>query len=346
MNIIKFDEKKLEKSVIGIIKDIGYQHTKGTFIERDSDKEVLIKDDLKKYLSTNYTDLTTNEINKILFELESFSSNDLYETNKKFYQLITNGKILKREDSKKKDLFLNLINKQSEKNIYRVVDQFEIVGKEKRIPDLIIYINGIPVVLFEFKSAIKVNTNIHDAYKQLKIRYKRDIPDIFKYNLFCIISDGVDNRSGSIFSTFENFYSWRRSNTDSDHDAEGIKSLKTLLDGMLNKDDLINIIFDFIYFPDNSDEDEKILCRYPQFYGALRLFDNIQKNLKPKGSGKGGTYFGATGCGKSHTMLFLSRLIMKNKPLGSPTIIFITDRNDLDDQLSKLFENMIKKSIS
>ena len=342
MNIIKFDEEKLEKSVIGILKDIGYEHNYGLSIKRDSDKEVLIKEDLEKYLSTNYTDLTANEINKILFELESFSSNDLYETNKKFYQLIVNGKILRREDPQKKDLHLNLINKQSKKNIYKVVNQFKIVGKEKRIPDLIIYINGIPVVLFEFKSAIKVNTNIYDAYRQIKIRYKRDIPEIFKYNLFCIISDGVDNRSGSIFTTFENFYSWRRSNLDNKSDAEGINSLKTLLDGMLNKNDLINIIFDFIYFPDNSDEDEKILCRYPQFYGALRLFDNIQKNLKPNGSGKGGTYFGATGCGKSHTMLFLSRLIMKNKSLESPTIIFITDRTDLDDQLSKLFENSKK----
>ena len=342
MNIIKFDEEKLEKSVIGILKDIGYEHNYGLSIKRDSDKEVLIKEDLEKYLSTNYTDLTANEINKILFELESFSSNDLYETNKKFYQLIVNGKILRREDPQKKDLHLNLINKQSKKNIYKVVNQFKIVGKEKRIPDLIIYINGIPVVLFEFKSAIKVNTNIYDAYRQIKIRYKRDIPEIFKYNLFCIISDGVDNRSGSIFTTFENFYSWRRSNLDNKSDAEGINSLKTLLDGMLNKNDLINIIFDFIYFPDNSDEDEKILCRYPQFYGALRLFDNIQKNLKPNGSGKGGTYFGATGCGKSHTMLFLSRLIMKNKSLESPTIIFITDRTDLDDQLTKLFENSKK----
>ena len=132
-------------------------------------------------------------------------------------------------------------------------------------------------MLFEFKSAIKINTNIYDAYKQIKIRYKRDIPEIFKYNLFCIISDGIDNRSGSIFSSFENFYSWRRSNIDNNSDAEGIKSLKTLLDGMLNKSDLIKIIYDFIYFPDNSDEDEKILCRYTQYYGALKLFENIQK---------------------------------------------------------------------
>jgi type I restriction enzyme, R subunit len=339
MNTIKFDEDKLEKSVINLIENIGYKHSKGPSIKRESEKEVLIEEDLKKYLVKNYADLSQNEIDKILFELESFSSSDLYETNKKFYKTIVNGKIIKREDPKKNDIFLNLISKQPEKNIYRIVDQFKIFGLEKRIPDLIIYINGIPVVIFEFKSAIKVNTNIYDAYKQLKIRYMRDIPDIFKYNLFCIISDGVDNRSGSIFSSFENFYSWRRSNLDNENDAEGLKSLKTLLNGMLNKKDLIKIIFDFIYFPDNSDDEEKILCRYPQFYGALSLFNNIQKNLKPNGSGKGGTYFGATGCGKSHTMLFLSRLIMKNKSLGSPTIIFITDRTDLDDQLSKLFEN-------
>lgn len=339
MNLIKFDEDKLEKAVIDLIKGKDYPHSKGKHIARRSEKDVLIEEDLKKYLKENYIDLTSNEIDKILFELENISASDLYEANKKFHNLIVNGKIIKREDSRKQDIFLNIINRKPEKNIYRIVNQLQIVGSEKRIPDLIIYINGIPVIVFEFKSAIRENTNIYDAYKQLTITYKRDIPNIFKYNLFCIISDGVDNRAGPIFSTFDNFYTWRRSGLNKEIDAEGLMSLKTLIDGMLNKKDLINIIYDFIYFPDASTEDEKILCRYPQFYGTLNLYQNIKKNLKPNGTGKGGTYFGATGCGKSHTMLFLSRLIMKNKSFGSPTILFITDRTDLDDQLSGLFEN-------
>ena len=105
-----------------------------------------------------------------------------------------------------------------------------------------------------------------------------------------------------------------------------------MVKGMFRKDRLLSVVKDFIYFPDSSDNDLKIVCRYPQFFAATKLLANIKQHMKPHGDGKGGTYFGATGCGKSYTMLFLTRMLMKSKDLRSPTILIITDRTDLDDQ--------------
>ena len=205
-----------------------------------------------------------------------------------------------------------------------------------RIPDGIVFVNGIPVVVLEFKSAVKENTTIMDAYKQLTVRYRRVIPEIFKYNAFIVISDGANNKYGSFFSPYDFFYAWRKINSE-DKELDGISSLVTMVKGLFPKDRLLAVMKDFVYFPDSSDKDIKIVCRYPQFFAANKLFENVKAHMRPNGDGKGGTYFGATGCGKSYTMLFLTRRLMKSPYFHSPTILIITDRTDLDDQLSKQF---------
>lgn len=293
--------------------------------------------------------------------LERLPASDLYESNKTILKMLSDGFILKREDRSQKDLYIQLIdysgldtqiqpspeqlisivgennNKyKTDNNIYKFVNQLEIVGSEKRIPDGIIYINGIPLVVFEFKSAIREEATIHDAYTQLTRRYRRDIPELFKYNAFCVISDGVNNKAGSFFAPYEFYYGWRRI-TGIAKEADGIDSMFTLVQGMLQTKRLRDIIQNFIYFPDSSKKDEKIVCRYPQYYAAKALFENIKKAQKPDGNGKGGTYFGATGSGKSFTMLYLTRLLMKSEFFQSPTIVLITDRTDLDDQLAAQF---------
>ncbi|HDH01231.1 MAG TPA: type I restriction endonuclease subunit R, partial [Nitrospirae bacterium] len=224
-------------------------------------------------------------------------------------------------------------------NICKIVNQLEISGYEKRIPDGILYINGLPLVVFEFKSAIREEATIHDAYVQLTTRYHRDIPELFKYNAICVISDGANNKAGSFFAPYEFFYAWRKTDGSDLVEKDGIDSLHTMIKGMFNHHRLRDIIRNFIYFPDTSRKDEKIVCRYPQYYAANMLYENIKKHRRPEGDGKGGTYFGATGCGKSFTMLFLTRLLMKSVEFASPTIVLITDRTDLDDQLSAQFTN-------
>ena len=191
-------------------------------------------------------------------------------------------------------------------------------------------------MVLEFKTAIQENTTIMDAYTQLTVRYQRDIPEIFKYNTFVVISDGANSKYGSLFTQYEFFYAWRKV-YDDDKEMDGINSLFTMIDGLFAQDRLLAVIKNFIYFPDATDKNTKVVCRYPQFFAANNLYENVKAHMKPHGDGKGGTYFGTTGCGKSYTMLFLTRMIMKSSYFKSPTILIITDRTDLDDQLSKQF---------
>ena len=235
-------------------------------------------------------------------------------------------------------------------NIYRFVTQLEIESPtsydniELRIPDGILYVNGLPLVVFEFKSAIREQAPIFEAYEQLTIRYRRAIPQLFVFNTLCVISDGVNNKMGNLFAPYQFFYSWGKVTGQELTAQEGINSLHTLLQGLFDKARLRDVMRNFVFFPDSDNKNAgkkeiKIVPRYPQYYAANKLFENIKLHLKPQGDGKGGTYFGATGCGKSYTMQFLTRLLMKSVELKSPTIILITDRTDLDDQLSQQFGN-------
>lgn len=361
---MKFTEGKLETAFTELLGQEGFPHHLGITITRKPE-EVLIEEDLQIFLLSQYAGqgITVNEIKSIVLQLKSLSASDLYESNKTFLKMLSDGFILKREDRNQKDIYIQLIdynglNKhrqpevdklisiaaepeseyKQDNNIYKFVNQLEIFGNEKRIPDGIVYINGLPLVVFEFKSAIREDATIYDAFKQLTVRYRRDIPEIFKYNVFCVISDGINNKAGSLFAPYDFYYAWRRIEGLA-KEVDGIDSMFTLAQGMFNKNRLRDIIRNFIYIPDSSKKNEKIVCRYPQYYAARALYESIKKAQKPEGNGKGGTYFGATGCGKSFTMLYLTRLLMKSEYFESPTIVLITDRTDLDDQLSTQFVN-------
>ena len=334
-----FNEHALEMSVMELFEDAEYTYLKGDKIHRER-KEVLLIEDLKQYLYNKYAqnNITPTEVDSIILMLKNISGS-LYDINKEVHKMISDGFIFTREDRTQKDIFINLIDFDTpENNIYKIVNQFEIDGidNQTRIPDGIVFINGIPVVVFEFKTAKNEDITILDAYTQLTVRYRRDIPELFKYNAFVVISDGANTKYGSFFSPYEFFYAWRKVEAE-DKELDGIDSLLTMVKGLFRKDRLLSVIKDFIYFPDSSDKEIKIVCRYPQFFATNKLYDNIKAHLRPLGDGKGGTYFGATGCGKSYTMMFLTRRLMKSTEFANPTILIITDRTDLDDQLSKQF---------
>ncbi|MDN5088299.1 type I restriction endonuclease subunit R [Aliarcobacter butzleri] len=336
----KFTEEKLELAFIELLGNQGITYQFGKEIVRN-ESEVLLEDDLKEYLKNRYKteNITDSEITGIVRKLHSYPASDLYDSNKSIMKLISDGFILKREKADDKDIYIEFINYDDvNSNNFKIVNQLEIMGYEKRIPDGILYINGIPLVVFEFKSAIREEATIHDAFIQLTTRYRRDIPELFKYNAFCVISDGVNNKSGSFFSPYEFFYAWRKI-TGNEVDVDGIASMHSMIQGMFDKERLVDVIHNFIYMPDKSKKEEKIVCRYPQYYATRKLYENIKVHQKPQGDGKGGTYFGATGCGKSFTMLYLTRMLMKSIHFSSPTIILITDRTDLDVQLSSQFSN-------
>ena len=375
---MKFTEAQLENAIIQLLGEQGYPHALGGEIDRGI-TDVLIEDDLRSYLSSQYADvgITANEVNGIIRQLTLLSAGDLYESNKTFCKWLSDGFLLKRDDSTQKDIYIQLldysdltqmrvptadeVDASSEQlvkgetatvgdgNIYKIVNQLEIEGVasasggQLRIPDGILYINGLPLVLFEFKSAIREEATIHDAYVQICTRYRRDIPQLFVYNALCVISDGVNNKMGTLFAPYEFYYGWRKITGDESASKDGFDSLTTMLEGLFDSRRLLEVMRHFIYFPDKTHQEVKIICRYPQYYAATKLYQNIKDHQKKPdgkgGDGKGGTYFGATGCGKSFTMQFLARLLMKSVEFESPTIVLITDRTDLDDQLSKQFTN-------
>ena len=346
----KFSEKELENAIIELFKEQNYVHVFGDEIHRQY-SDILLKEDLENYLVSRYTDLTESELQKIVSKLENIPAVPLYEGNRETFWLLNNGFDLLRDDKKKTAKHIEFINfDEPEKNKFKVVNQYTVSvsssaksDAKQRIPDMLIFINGIPVGIFEFKTAIEEDKNIYNAWEQVCIRYRRDIPNLMKYMMFAVISDGANTRLGTIFSNYKFFYAWNKVN-DEDKVANGISSLFTMVKGAFSKDRLISIVRDFIFYPDDSKKEEAIICRYPQYFAAQKMLANIRLHKKPEGDGKGGIYFGATGCGKTFTMMFLSRLLMQrdSQTFANPTIVLITDREDLDTQTSKLFVTATK----
>lgn len=337
----KFYESELEKAVVELLVQAGFGYSNGDDIKR-SEKDVLLQDDLQAYLKTHYTDLTPSEIQKIISQLELVPSEPLYTGSKLAFSIINEGIILPRDQANLPAVHIRLIDFDCvENNRFRVVNQFKVIGEHERIPDVILFINGIPVTIMELKSPINEDVNIYDAWKQIHIRYRRDIPKLLKYTFLSVISDGANNRLGSVFTPYDYYYTWNRVDDEKPAAQNGIGTLLSLIEGALTPKRLLELLRDFIYYPDKSDNQTVVVARYPQFFAANKIFDNIKAHLRPMGDGKGGTYFGATGCGKTYTMLYLTRLLIQRDQdcFNNPTVIIITDREDLDSQAAKIFTN-------
>lgn len=334
----KFTEVELENAFIELFKKQGYSYCNGEEIHRKYD-DILLYEDLTKFLKTKYFDITESELQRAISLIDNIPSVPLYDGNKETYTKVIEGFDLIREDSTKTALHINYIDFDNiENNIFKVINQYTVEDVTNRRPDLLVFINGIPITIFEFKTAIEEDKTIHDAWEQIHIRYYRDIPSLLKYCFMSVISDGANTKLGSIFSNYKFFYSWNKAN-DVDTVANGVSSLFTMMEGVFSKDRILQVLRDFIFYPDNSKNEEAIVCRYPQFFAANKMIKSLEEHKHPNGDGKGGIYFGATGCGKTYTMLFLSRLLMlrRKEVFNNPTIIVLTDREDLDTQTSKLF---------
>lgn len=339
----KFTENQLEQAIIELFEQQGYDYVLGENIHRQYE-DILLEDDLRTYLSNRYHDLSDVEIKKVINKISLISASPLYPGNRETFWLINEGFDLQRDDISQVALHVEYIDyDHPDNNIFKVVNQYSVQGQRLRRPDLLIFINGIPVTICEFKSAINEDTTVHDAWEQITIRYTRDIPRLMKYCFLSVISDGANTKLGSIFTPYEYYYAWNKAN-DEDTVANGISSLLTMIKGAFAKDRVLKLLRDFVFYPDDSKKSEAIVCRYPQFFGANKMLANVKAHLRPDGDGKGGTYFGATGCGKTYTMLFLSRLIAlrDNEAFNNPTIIILADREDLDTQTSELFVTATK----
>ncbi len=340
-NIPKFTESALEESVLTLFeRGAGYLRGRGDSLNRRQD-EALLLDDLRAYLAERYAseNLTEQETEQIVARLRSIPSTPLYEGSRATFRLINEGFDLTREDNSKSAVHVEYIDfERPTRNIFRIVGQLSFQGSSLRRPDALVYVNGVPVSIFEFKSAIREEATLADAWEQITVRYRRDIPDLLKYCFLSVVSDGANTKIGTIFTPYAHCYAWKKIE-DGDAVSDGLRSLKTTILGAFSKERLVAILRDFVFYPDDSKKEVAVVCRYPQFFAANKIFARIRKSLRPDGDGKGGVYFGATGCGKTYAMLFLARLLALRdaSTFRNPTIIIIVDREDLDAQTSKLF---------
>ncbi len=343
MNILY--ESEYEKVVCDYFKEQGYEHLYGPNIHRKLD-EILLEDDLRNFLNERYSsENLSEEIERIINKIKLIPSSPLYEGNRNTFYLVNEGFDLNRDDKNKKTVHIDYIDYDNpQNNIFKVVNQYKVKctghSEEGGIPDILIFVNGIPVAIWELKS-VREETTIKHAWKQIHEQYIRDIPNLLKYCFISVISDVANTKMGSIFSPYEFYYSWNKID-DNDSTESKIGSLLTLIKGAFAKERLIAILRDFVFYPDRSENNDVRVCRYPQFFGANKMFASIKESVLSNGkkNGKGGTYSGATGCGKTMTMLFLTRLLIQRdcKTFNNPTIIIIVDRKDLDTQTSEQFE--------
>lgn len=334
-----FTESSFENAVLELFQNQGYNYQCGYDLHR-TNEEILLVDDFTDYLSKRYASLNLqeSEISFILHNLLSSRGTSLYSTMKATLSVLQNGITLDRSAYGMKDEFIEYFDfSNADNNVFKVVNQFEVKDAALRRPDIVVFINGIPVSVIELKTVSEEGVKLYSAFEQLTIRYTRDIENLMRFSFISVISDGVNTKCGSIFSDYKHFFPWKSTDGKS-YAKDGVDSLTTMISGLFDHATLLNLIQNYIYFPDTSKNNLMILPKYSQYYASELLFQNIKEHMRPSGDGKGGTYFGATGCGKSYTMLFLTRRLVTSPDLNSPTVILLTDRTDLDDQLSSTFE--------
>lgn len=339
----KYYESDYEEALITLLVQEGWEYTHGGSISRNN-REVLLVKDLTLYLQQRYTDLQVSDIDEIINRLRHVSGQTHFELLRNTYYLVRDGfRYTRNQDGATFDIEFIDFEPQNKNNIYRCVNQFEVgygLKADIRIPDVLLFVNGIPLCIFELKNPTDFNATIADAYEQIHERYKRDIPHLLRYCPLSCISDATINNTklGTTYTPYNHYYVWKKVNNEDESAKRGVDQVKTIVAGVYEPNRFLEIIRDYVYFPDKKhDKDEEIVCRYPQFFATRMLKESVLR-AHTANSSKGGTYFGATGCGKTYTMMFLARqLSLRCEEIGSPTIVMIVDRDDLQTQAGKLF---------
>lgn len=339
-------ESEYEYAFLSFLENEGWTYLAGNSIPRDSKRDVLYMDDMEQFLSKTNPDLKAEEVRQIMDTVRLVGSESDFATLHKVYGWMVDGVQFTPQAGLPR--MVNLIDFENpENNIFRAVNQFTVEytnngQKENRRPDVILFVNGMPLCVIELKNPADANATIYDAWEQINIRYWRDIPHLLHYCPLACISDGVKTRLGTVRTPYEHFYAWRRVNDGDKVSTLPFDELETMIKGVYAPARFLEIFRDYIYFQDSEydGEEREIVCRYPQFFAARLLKQSIIKSVVEK-SGKGGTYFGATGCGKTYTMAFLARQLALRcthvPEIGSPTIVMIVDREELQKQGAKLF---------
>ena len=353
---LKFDEEMVELATLQILSELGYEHIKGADIspggeyeERESYSDVILKERVKNALFKINKNLPQDALDEAYRQIIAFNSPCLEENNKYFHNLMVNGIDVSfkegNETRTKKAYIIDFEN--IDNNDFVAVNQLTVVEEETKRPDVVIFVNGIPLVVVELKSASDENVGIDEAYNQIQT-YKKAIPTLFNYNAFCVLSDGINAKVGTLTSNIERYMNWRTV------DGENIAPLynpqyEVLFNGMFKKERLLDIIRGFILFQEGYVEEKdadgnkigdkkitiKILAAYHQYFAVKKAIEKTRLATRDNGDRKIGVVWHTQGSGKSFSMVFYTGELIRE--FNNPTVLVVTDRNDLDDQLYQTF---------
>ena len=349
MSEIKFTESSLEVAIIERLNDLGYDYAIDTdqwCLSRPLDS-FINEELLLDRLSVINKGVKTSVLEQAIKSLKNLDNPSLFERNHIVHKWLTDGIQVEDYESDVNPLvrFIDFVNLDN--NVYQVANQLKFKeNRNVRIPDVILFVNGIPLVIFELKSIeYSEDTFIERAYEQLGRNgeadgYRFDIPTLFNYNALLVISDGANNRVGTLTSDITRYSEWKSVDGEMGYKKDYAYKLDVLLEGLLKPARLLDVIKNDLFFM-NKDKEKpvKIIAQYHQYFGVQKAYDSIKNHLKPNGDGKAGIIWHTQGSGKSFSMVMLAYKLIIDKEMNNPTIVVLTDRNDLDEQLYTTFSS-------
>lgn len=326
--MLGYTEADYENSVIELFRnDLGYEYAYGPDIERDF-YSPLYEEVLLDSLYRLNRGLPDDAIQDALFKLKNFENGELVQKNAVFMDYLQNGIPVRFfVDGDERSSIVYLVDyKNPDNNSFIVANQWTFIENSNKRPDIILFLNGLPIVLVELKSPSREETDVSEAYKQLR-NYMQEIPSMFIYNAICVMSDHLTSKAGTITSGEDRFMAWKTK--DGDYEDTQYAKFDTFFEGMFQKERLLDIIKNFICFSNEGINSFKILAGYHQYFAVKKAIESTKHATVT--DGKGGVFWHTQGSGKSLSMVFYAHLLQE--ALDSPTIVVLTDRNDLDDQL-------------
>jgi len=329
----KLIEQTVQNAAIEWLFALGYEHRTGNSLSRDL-KKVVLEDELLVFLERRYGDVPTSILRDSLTEFIQLDGMDLDYRNRDFHLKMTKGISITWKDENDKEYAKHIYPidfHNPEQNSFLCVDELSIIGKNNRRTDLLIYINGLPVVFFEFKNMFDATVGVDNAHNQLR-HYLQDIPQLFDYNAISVLSDGKDALHGMYSSAMEWFAPWK-SLDGTDINNDDALQLETLIHGLFPKKTLLNYLHNFIFHEDHNGKLIKKGAKYHQYWGITRAVTSALENIKPTGDGRLGVIWHTQGSGKSISMAILTGILRQLPEMKNPTIVIQVDRAALDQQL-------------
>ena len=330
-----FTEADYENSVLDLFREMNYDYVYGPNIERNL-RSPLYDDILEESLYRINPNCNDKAIIDALYKLRNFENVDLVTKNKVFMDYLQNGIPVKyQENGEETSTIVYLVDYEHvENNSFIVANQWTFIENCNKRPDILIFLNGMPIILIELKSPSREETNSSEAYRQIR-NYMKEIPSMFIYNAICVLSDQLISKAGTITSGENRYMEWKT--VDGNYEDTQYASFDTFFLGMFEKSRLLDIIKNFICFSNDGKQDIKILAAYHQYFAVNKAIKSTIRATET--DGKAGVFWHTQGSGKSLSMVFYAHLLQD--ALNSPTIVVITDRNDLDDQLYGQFVKCI-----